>query len=58
MPKSSADPVAQLAQIQGPARHAWWVFWTRQVSAAHSAGMPPWVVNAVGSIARLERLTR
>lgn len=58
MPKSNVDPVAQLAQIQGPVRHAWWLFWNRLVSVAYTVGMPSWLVNAVGSIARLERLTR
>lgn len=58
MPKSNVDPVAHLARIQGPVRHAWWLFWNRQVSAAYSSGMPPWAVNLLGSVARLERLTR
>ena len=55
---SEVDPVAQLAQIQGPSRHSWWLFWSRMSGVVYSFGMPAWVVNAVGSIARLERLTR
>lgn len=66
MPKSSVDPVAQLAEIQGPVRHAWWSFWSAVEGAAFRLSFR-WggrcsLARVVGEIAawlrQLERLTR
>lgn len=50
------DTDHQLRRIKGPARYAWWLFWTRLGIALSDRGLPG--LTLMCAIGRLERWTR
>jgi hypothetical protein len=61
-----SDSLSELKRIQGPFRHAWWLFWVRLQGWFFSRSLrgsgpwsPSWVAGHVSAqLARLERWTR